>query len=64
MKLNHKKLKEKSSLIKLSTGLSLNEFDSLVPTFEISWNNHISKYTFEGKKRSRSRRVQKNSKFK
>lgn len=64
MKLNYKKLKEKSSLIKSATGLSLKEFDCLVPTFEISWNNHISKYTFEGKKRNRSRTIRKNSTFK
>lgn len=64
MKLNYKRLKEKSSLIKSATGLSLKEFDCLVPTFEISWNSHISKYTFEGKKRNRSRTVRKNSTFK
>ncbi len=64
MKLNYKKLKEKSSLIKSATGLSLKEFDCLVPTFEISWNSYISMYTFEGKKRNRSRTVRKNSKFK
>lgn len=64
MKLNYKKLKGKSSLIKSATGLSLKEFDCLVPTFEISWNSYISKYTFEGKKRNRSRTVRKNSRFK
>lgn len=64
MKLNYKKLKEKSSLIKSATGLTLKEFDCLVPTFEISWNSYISKYTFEGKKRNRLRTVRKNSKFK
>lgn len=64
MKLTYKKLKEKSSLIKSATGLSLKEFDSLVPTFEIAWNSYISKYTFEGKQRNRSRTVRKNSKFK
>lgn len=64
MKLTYKKLKEKSSLIKSATGLSLKEFDSLVPTFEIVWNSYISKYTFEGKQRNRSRTVRKNSKFK
>ena len=64
MKLNYKKLKEKSSLIKSATGLSLKEFDCLVPTFEISWNSYMTKYTFEGKKRNRSRTVRKNSTFK
>lgn len=64
MKLNYKKLKEKSSLMKSATGLSLKDFSSLVPTFEISWNSYISKYTFEGKKRNRSRTVRKNSRFK
>lgn len=64
MKLNYKKLKEKSSLLKSATGLSLKEFDCLVPTFEISWHSYMSKYTFEGKNRNRSRTVRKNSKFK
>jgi hypothetical protein len=64
MKLSYKKLKVKSSLIKSATGLSLKEFDSLVPTFEIAWNNYIAKYTFEGDARTRSRTVRKNSKFK
>lgn len=64
MKLTYKKLKIKSSLIKSATGLSLKEFDCLVPTFEIAWNSYIFKYTFEGKDRNRSRTVRKNSKFK
>jgi hypothetical protein len=64
MKLNYKKLKEQPRLIKSATGLSLKEFDSLVPTFEISWHSHISTYTFEGKKRNRSRTIRKNSTFK
>jgi hypothetical protein len=64
MKLSYKTLKSKSSLIKSATGLNLKEFDSLVPTFEIAWNNYISKYTFEGKKRNRSRTIRKNSRFK
>ncbi len=64
MKLSYKKLKVKPSLIKSATGLSLKEFDSLVPTFEIAWNNYIAKYTFEGEGRTRRRTVRKNSKFK
>ena len=64
MKLNYTTLKEKSSLLKSATGLSLKEFDCLVPTFEISWNNQMSNYTFEGKERNRSRTVRKNSRFK
>lgn len=64
MKLTYKKLKIKSSLLKSATGLSLKEFDCLVPTFEITWNSYILKYTFDGKHRNRSRTVRKNSKFK
>ncbi len=64
MKLNYKKLKSKSSLIKSATGLNLKEFDYLVPTFELSWNSYICKYTFEGTKRNRARTIRKNSTFK
>jgi hypothetical protein len=64
MKLNYQKLKNKSSLIKSATGLSLKEFDYLVPTFEQAWDKYISQYTFEGFVRNRARKVRKNSTFK
>lgn len=64
MKLNYKTLKARSSLIKSATGLSLKEFDFLVPSFETRWQNHIARYTFEGKKRQRARKIRKNSTFK
>lgn len=64
MKLDYKNLKIKSSLIKSATGLSLKEFDYLVPTFEKQWESYISRYTFEGKKRERARKVRVNSTFK
>jgi hypothetical protein len=64
MKLNYQTLKVKSSLIKSATGLSLKEFDFLINPFEKQWENHISRYTFEGKKRERVRTVRKNSTFK
>jgi len=64
MKLNYQTLKVKSSLIKSATGLSLKEFDFLVEPFKKEWENHIGRYTFEGKKRERARTVRKNSTFK
>lgn len=64
MKLNYTNLKAKSSLIKSATGLTLKEFDYLVPSFEKHWQAHTSRYTFEGKKRQRARKVRKNSRFK
>jgi hypothetical protein len=64
MKINYETLKGKSSLIKSATGLSLKEFDFLVEPFKMRWENHISRYTFEGKKRERARTVRKNSTFK
>ena len=64
MKLNYKNLKAKSSLIKSATGLSLKEFDYLVPCFEKRWQNYISRYTFEGKKRERARAIRTDNTFK
>ena len=64
MKLNYKNLKAKSSLIKSATGLSLKEFDYLVPCFEKRWKNYISRYTFEGKKRERARAIRTDNTFK
>lgn len=64
MKLNYKNLKVKSSLIKSATGLSLNEFDYLAPSFEKSWGARMSLYTFEGKKRKRAWKERSNSSFK
>lgn len=64
MKLDYKNLKTKSSLIKSATGLSLKEFDYLVPSFEKRWEVYISRYTFEGKKRERAWKVRINSTFK
>lgn len=64
MKLNYENLKVKSSLIKSATGLSLKEFDYLTPAFEKSWQDYMSKYTFEGKKRKRARKIRSNSTFK
>ena len=64
MKLNYKTLKARSSLIKSATGLSLEEFDFLVPSFEKRWQKYITVYTFEGKKRQRTRKIRTNSTFK
>lgn len=64
MKLNYKKLREKSSLMKSATGLSIEEFDCLFPSFEKSWKKYMSEYTFEGKRRIRARNERKNSTFK
>lgn len=64
MKLSYKKLKTRSSLIKSATGLSLKEFDYLHPVFKEGWEQYISKYTFEGKLRKRSRTIRKNNSFK
>lgn len=64
MKLNYDHLKSKSSLIKSATGLSLKEFDYLVPTFEKGWSRYIERYTLEGKPRERKVKPRKNSRFK
>ena len=64
MKLSYKNLRVKSSLIKSATGLSLKEFDYLMPSFEEAWKRYITYYTFEGKPRIRERTVRKNSTFK
>lgn len=64
MKLSYKNLKIKPSRIKSATGLTLKEFDYLNPTFEEVWADYISKFTFEGKIRERSRKLRKNSTFK
>jgi len=64
MKLTYQKLKIKSSLIKSATGLSLDQFDYLAPSFEKSWRAHMSRYTFEGKKRKRAWKGRSNSSFK
>ena len=64
MKLNYTNLKAKSSLIKSATGLILKEFDYLVPYFEKRWQNYISRYTFEGKKRERARAIRTDNTFK
>ena len=63
MKLNYQTLKRKSNRIKSATGLSLKEFDYLVPSFVAAWDDYISKQTFEGKKRKRARTMRKNSTF-
>ncbi|MDQ3112159.1 MAG: transposase family protein [Bacteroidota bacterium] len=63
MKLDYKNLKKKSSLLKSATGLSLKEFDFLKPPFEKSWLNYINRYTFEGKKRQRTRAVRADNTF-
>lgn len=64
MDLSYKNLKIKSSLIKSATGLSLKEFDFLLPTFGDCWNSYICHYTFEGKPRIRGRTVRENNTFK
>lgn len=64
MKLNYETLGVKSSLIKSATGLSLKEFDLLVPAFGEGWQKYIGRYTFEGKRRQRLRKMRKNSRFK
>lgn len=64
MKLSYQKLKIKSSLMKSATGLSLKEFDLLMPSFSKKWSDYISRYTFEGKRRERARKFRKNSTFK
>lgn len=64
MKLDYENLKTKSSLIKSATGLSLKEFDYLVPSFEKRWKAYMAQFTFEGKKRERARAVRINSTFK
>ena len=64
MKLTYQILKAKSSLLKSATGLSINEFEYLLPTFESYWERYTDEFTFEGQPRQRSRTVRKNSKFK
>lgn len=64
MDLSYKNLRVKSSLIKSATGLSLQDFDYLMPSFEKAWNKYINLYTFEGKPRIRGRTVRENSTFK
>jgi hypothetical protein len=64
MDLSYKNLKIKSSLIKSATGLSLKDFDFLLPTFEDCWNSYICLHTFEGKPRIRGRTIRENSTFK
>lgn len=64
MKLSYTNLRLKSSLIKSATGLSLKEFDYLIPSFEEAWYKFIVDYTFEWKPRIRGRTVRKNSTFK
>lgn len=64
MKLTYVILKKQTRLLKSATGLSLKEFEFLVPAFEKSWQSYISQYTFEGKRRERKRKVRVNNKFK
>ena len=64
MKLNYAHLKAKSSLLKSATGLSLKEFDYLLPTFDDRWQAYNIKYTFEGLKRQRASKPRSNSTFK
>jgi hypothetical protein len=64
MKLNYQKLKTKSSLIKSATGLSLKEFDFLAISFIKKWEHYIGRYTFEGKKRQRTRAFRNDNRFK
>ena len=64
MKLSYNNLRIKSSLLKSATGLSLKEFDYLIPSFEEAWYKFIADYTFERKPRIRGRTVRKNSTFK
>ena len=64
MKLNYENLQDKSSLVKSATGLSLKEFDYLLPRFDERWHDYHRRYTFEGKKRQRARKPGKNSTFK
>lgn len=64
MEINYETLRVKSRLIKSATGLSLKEFDLLVPSFEKEWDKYITRYTFEGKRRQRVRKTRKNSRFK
>jgi hypothetical protein len=64
MKLNYDNLIQKTSRFKSATGLSKEEFDYLVPVFEMEWDRLIENYTFEGKPRVRKRKVRKNNTFK
>lgn len=64
MKLDYAHLNKKSRLLKSATGLNTKEFDLLKPSFEKTWLQRISHYTFEGKKRERARTIRVNSTFK
>jgi len=64
MKLRYKNLLKKPRLLKTVTGLTQTEFEILKTPFEKQWEQFISQYTFEGKKRKRKRKVRTNSTFK
>ena len=64
MKLRYKNLIKQSRLLKTVTGLNQKEFDILKNPFEQQWEQYMSRYTFEGKKRNRKRKVRTNSTFK
>ena len=63
MKLTYKRLKAKPSNLKSACGLTLQQFNFLVPAFEVAWNKRNSLYTFEGKPRLRARKARKNNTF-
>jgi hypothetical protein len=63
MKLTYARLKKQSSLMKSSTGLSMKEFEFLLPVFEKHWHRVMVGQTFEGKPRQRRRTGRVNSKF-
>jgi len=62
MKLSYTNLK-KRKVIKSSTGLTLDEFEYLKPSFELEWENRMRNFTFDGLPRKRSRKFRKNSTF-
>lgn len=64
MELNYDNLRQKTGRFKSATGLSKEEFDYLVFTFEDEWNRFMESYTFAGKPRLRRRKARKNNTFK
>ena len=53
MKLTYEKIKNKPQVLISLTTLRWEEFEALSKFFEQSWQNHIQRYTLEGKPRNR-----------
>jgi hypothetical protein len=51
--ISYAKLKNKPRVFRALTGLSLREFEKLLPAFEAAWENYIWEHHIHGRKRQR-----------